>query len=551
MNALTRKFAALSLCSALLLSAGWLFPHCGGFALVGFVPLLWMDRLADRCGKRRFFWWYYLTFILWNAATTWWVSLATVAGGIFAVVANAFFMALIWGSFRLVKRRFNSTLPYIYLVAAWIAWERFYFSAEVSWPWLTLGNAFAYSTTCIQWYEVLGTLGGSLWIWACNLAVFGLMSSIEDGRWKELNRKARAAALTATVAIFVVPLTASWIRYATYRPVMDHGALDCLLVQPDLDPVAKFETLTQKQQNDIAVALIGEGLARRDSLAPCLVVAPETFTSDVILNEINAGPTIRTLRKTIAGRPNTGLLFGADSYRIFDRITAPSYTARQTAKGTWYENHNSALLIDSSPNVQVYHKSRLVVAVEKMPWPRFFSKIDDAIGGVFGRCVGQDHVSLLHFVPALPMDASVVSSGLGKDTPIGCAICYESVFPEYFASYVALGAKAMTVITNDSWWGDTPGYRQHLRYSALRAIETRRDIARCANTGISAFINQRGDIVSRTSWAEPATLDGCVYLNDAITPFVRFGDVTGRLATFVFLLIVFAFGVNVLTQSRR
>ena len=94
-------------------------------------------------------------------------------------------MSLIFGAFRLSKKRFKGVLPYIFLAAAWIAWERWYVtSAQISWPWLVLGNAFAKDISLIQWYEYTGHLGGSLWVWVCNLGVFGLLSALSDGRWK-------------------------------------------------------------------------------------------------------------------------------------------------------------------------------------------------------------------------------------------------------------------------------------------------------------------------------------------------------------------------------
>ena len=92
----------------------------------------------------------------------------------------------------------------------------------------------------------------------------------------------------------------------------------------------------------------------------------------------------------------------------------------------------------------------------------------------------------------------------------------------------------------NAWWGDTPGYRQHLNYSRLRAIETRRDIARCANTGISAFIDRRGTVRSRTAWWTPATLEGSVTLSDTKTFFVRHGDIPGRLCVLVAVLLLLA-----------
>lgn len=533
MNRYHITFAVLSLASAALLSAGFLFPHCGGFALIGLVPLLWMDRIASENGVRRFWWWHYLTFVLWNAFTTFWVCNATVAGGIGAILANALQMSVIWAIFRLLKKRFKGTLPYIFLAAMWITWERFYFDAEISWPWLTLGNAFAFSHSCVQWYEVTGTLGGSLWVWACNLSIFGLISTMADGKWQKWNKKARTAAIAGTTLLFLGPLAASWIRYATFEENKSCGSLDVCLLQPNLDPYQKFQSMSQAQQNEVLTGLMERKLADSTSTSPLLFLAPETATNDIVLNEMWNSPTVITLKSALERRDSCGILFGASTYEFIHRESAPSYTARRYGDGIWYENRNSAVMIDENSDMGIYHKSRLVIGTEKMPWPRIFSKIDNALGGVMGRCVGQSRVSLLRF----------------DGMPLGCAVCYESVYPEYFASYIKAGAEAMTVITNDAWWGDTPGYRQHLQYSCLRAIETRRDIARCANTGISAFINQRGDIISRTEWWTRTSLDGSVNLSKAITPFVRYGDIVGRVCSFIFLLLALALFVNVVTGA--
>ena len=119
-------------------------------------------------------------------------------------------------------------------------------------------------------------------------------------------------------------------------------------------------------------------------------------------------------------------------------------------------------------------------------------------------------------------------------------MCYESVYGEFCTGYVKKGAKLLTVITNDAWWGDTPGHRQHFNYSRLRAIETRRWVARCGNTGISALIDPEGHVVSRTPWWEPALLEGTVGLCSEQTFFVRYGDMVGRVCVFLFLLLAAA-----------
>ena len=201
--------------------------------------------------------------------------------------------------------------------------------------------------------------------------------------------------------------------------------------------------------------------------------------------------------------------------------------------GLWWESHNSAIMMDGSGRDELVLKTKLVVAVEKLPYPVVFDPIDRALGGVMGRCVGQDEISLLHFRAA-------DRQGAVHDVPLGCAVCYESVYGGYCRGYVLKGARALTIITNDAWWGNTPGYRQHLSYASLRAIETRRAIARCGNTGISALIDNKGRIVEQSPWWQPATLHFQLPLNDELTFFVSHGDITGRLCTFTFLLLLAA-----------
>ena len=172
----------LAAVSAVLLSIPWLLPHAGPVILVAFVPLLMADRIASNTGYRRFWWTHYCCFLFWNAVTTFWVCNANIGGGIFAVVANAFQMSVIWALFRLAKKHMRGVLPYVLLATAWIAWERWYLAgAQISWPWLVLGNAFATNIHLIQWYSATGTLGGSLWAWCANLAVFGTLMAIADG----------------------------------------------------------------------------------------------------------------------------------------------------------------------------------------------------------------------------------------------------------------------------------------------------------------------------------------------------------------------------------
>ncbi|MBQ0093044.1 MAG: apolipoprotein N-acyltransferase [Bacteroidales bacterium] len=511
----------LVLLFAVLMSLPWLVPHMGWVALFAFVPLLCLDRLADFARPKRFFLWYFAAFLLWNAATTFWVCNATVGGGIAAMVVNASIMSVIWLLFRLSKKKFSGIVPYIFLAVLWIAWERTFFNTQISWPWLTLGNAFARTTTLVQWYEVTGVLGGSLWIWGVNLGLFALMVNLSNGNFASWNLRCRIA-LPLLLGLFIlVPAVGSELRYSTYTED-NCGTVNVVVGQTNFDPYQKYTSVTQTRQNAALLEQFAKGMENNSS-ASTLLIAPESFTADVCINDVNSGPSVQTFLSFLENYPGSEMLIGASTYEMFYRNSAPSPLARSFGPGRWYETHNSALLLSNTREPQIYHKSKLVVGTELMPFPRILAPIDDALGGVLARCVPQKEISVMH---------------LQDNTPFGCAICYESVYGDFCTGYARKGAQFLAVITNDGWWGDTPGYRQHFSYSRLRAIELRRDIARSANTGISAIINQRGDVVEETGWWVPDYISSSVNCSQKITPFARWGDVTGRVCSLAALLLL-------------
>ena len=577
----------LVLLSAVLMSLPWLVPHCGFLALIGLVPLLSAERVASQNGVKHFWIWHYSCFVLWNAFTTFWVCNATVGGGIFAVLANSLQMSLVFGLFRLSKKRLGGILPYLFLAFAWIAWERWYMvSSQISWPWLVLGNAFARSIRSIQWYEFTGTLGGSLWIWTANLAFFGLMVSILEGTWFRWKAFAKWSSAIATVLVFALPFAAS-AHIWHYFQEDSEGKVAVTIAQPNFDPYEKFTSLTQQQQTEILLGQFEEALAADGVLSEThatlgtvrggtvsaanggaerseavsesssaaargwqgLLISPETFTGDIWLNNVSGSPTWQAFQDFLKRHPNANLLFGASTYRFFAQRSAPSILARESGSG-WTESYNTAFATDTSGRIEYFHKSKLVVGVEMTPYPKFFVPIDNKLGGLMGRCIGQKEISCLHYKDC-GAAAGEPSEAAAASVPFGCAICYESVYPEYCTGYVRKGAKFMTIITNDAWWGDTPGYKQHASYASLRAIELRRDIARCGNTGISGIINQRGEFLSHSNWWQRETLSGEVNLSGRETLFVRYGDIVGRISTFAFLLLLAFLLVSFLIPKRR
>jgi apolipoprotein N-acyltransferase len=217
----------------------------------------------------------------------------------------------------------------------------------------------------------------------------------------------------------------------------------------------------------------------------------------------------------------------------------PTVSARRIdASGLYYDHFNSAVQIDSGSTFGVYHKSKLVPGIEMQfsTGPgRFLTTILPYLGGTkWGYGMQHDRAVLTHS-----------SSGM-KIAPV---ICYESVFGKFVTDYIKKGAQAIFIITNDGWWKNTNGYEQHLSFASLRAIETRREVARSANTGVSCIIDIRGKRIIETEWWRKTVLKGEIYPETRITTYVKYGDYILVAATI--LSVIFFFIVFIATPFRK
>jgi len=154
-------------------------------------------------------------------------------------------------------------------------------------------------------------------------------------------------------------------------------------------------------------------------------------------------------------------------------------------------------------------------------------------------------------VGTLGVDSAQIPFTGRKNLKVAPVICYESAYGEFVSHSVRNGANMIFVITNDGWWGNTPGYRQHFLFSRLRAIETRRSVARSANTGISGFINQRGDVSQATKYWVPAAIRQTINANDVLTFYVKHGDYLARISVIGALLsFLFTIGMIIITKKK-
>ena len=513
------KLLLLSIISGVLLAVPYIYPHCGIVSLVAFLPLLAAEQIALREKTRYFCLCYYCSFLVWNIIATWWIWYATPAGAVAAIILNALQMAIVFRLFRFLRKRFEGFFPYLALAVMWCAWEHLYQDWQVTWPWLNLGNAFAQSIKHIQWYEVTGSIAGSLWILLANGLIFRTLLNISE------RRRAKWWAVSA-ILLIAVPSALSHIRYSSYgKRIASYNkssAKEVVILQPNIDPYKdKFGGKGQKQQDEILLRLAGENI----SDSTFLVVAPETFfnpssKAGSIVENNPSNPTLDSIR-LFSAENNVNFVFGAVTQKNFlGEAEKPTRSAREAGPYAWYDLFNTAVFASRDSSLDFYHKSKLVILAETVPYIGKTSVLGSLgldLGGGFGNFGTQSYRGLF-----TASDCRI---------KIGSAVCYESVFANFFRDYIKdAGADLMTIITNDGWWKNTSGHIQHLHYASLRAIETRRDIARSANTGISAIVNQRGDIISPTPWWEECAIKGKLYPNKDITPFVRYGDVAGLLS---------------------
>ncbi len=502
----------------------WLSWPAGGFApllFIAFVPLLWIENYFienPHLKKKELFGLNYLSMLLWNAFSTWWVCNASFGGGIFAIMANSLFMAIILQLFHFTNSKVKNNFAYVTLPIYWIAFECLHLHWEASWPWLTLGNGFAAVASWVQWYEFTGVLGGSMWIWLVNILIF--LALKQQPSQKKI--KTYYPAL-----VIILPLAFSLARYYSYSEKM--APVNIVVTQPNIDPYnEKFSGLSNEEQLIRILQLAN--LEVNDSTD--YVLAPETaIPYSMWEDELNDYHEIKLIQHFLGARPRLKILIGASTNKAYPN-GEKSITARKLkSKDVYYDSYNTALYFEKDKSIQLFHKSKLVPGVEKMPYPQLFGFLQNLaidMGGTSGSLGVQD-------------EPSVFSSSIGKVAPV---ICYESVYGEYVAEYILKGAQWIAIVTNDGWWGNSPGYRQHVQYARLRAVEMRRSIARSANTGISCFINQKGDISQATPYWQDAVISQSINKNDDITFYAKHGDYIGWFACLLFfpmLMVTIAF----------
>jgi apolipoprotein N-acyltransferase len=526
-----KRNIALSVLSGVLLWLAWPpIPHTAILLFVGLVPMLVaMENIiqseSTRKG-RKIFWTTFLGFFIWNVLSVYWVYNALKQAGSDWVIpvtiipyslAPLLMSTCCWLYYRL-RRVTKRNMALLGLICFWIGYEYLNQTWDLNFPWMTLGNGFAIAHRWVQWYEYTGVYGGTLWIWIVNILGFIIYNGMHRPRAKTM----RLRLILLLGLIILLPIAFSVYRYRTYKEQINPSNI--VVIQPNIDPYLKEGSMPASEQIGILTHL-SDSLAQKNTE---FFIWPETAIPDPINEDhIRSNSNFLQVQKFLDKYQNGNVLTGAETFKIYNSRKTKTASPYDPQGNEFVDSFNSAVNIENSAEVQFYHKSKLVPGAESMPFGSalsFLKPVFEHLGGASGGYGIQDQPAVFYS-----------QSGIGV-TP---AICYESIWGGWLADGVHRGSQFIAIITNDGWWGNTSGKDQHLDYAKLRAIETRRWVCRSANTGISAFINQRGDIVQQTQWWTRTAIKQDINLNSDLTFYVLHGDYIAKIGSILAVIGIF------------
>ncbi|MDQ3141191.1 MAG: apolipoprotein N-acyltransferase [Bacteroidota bacterium] len=534
-SGLQRKAAFLSTVSGLLFYVAFPVVSWTPLIFIAFVPLLFIKDAIEKSGIRRKFLWHslytYHAFMVWNILTTFWVANTALAPALFAFGLNSLFMLVPWLGMIRIGRRFPQ-YSVLSLIVFWMCFEWIHMNWEISWPWLTLGNSWASFPKLIQWYELTGVFGGSLWILVLNVLIYKWLLKIDYSRLKYSlpNFKMdhfKSRLFLVIISIVVIPMLASYVRFTTYKEKGQR--IDVGIVQPNYEP--HYEKFMDSEE----IQMVRFEKLTRAAMTPSVefVIWPETSFGYIRTDEYATDWRIKHMRDLLTTFNRGDLIAGVSTVKFYKRDEIPGPAARSTndkINPRFYEIQNSALqILNDKDSISIYLKSKLVPGAEIFPFKKILFFLKPIVHDLGGSVEGLGTQS----------ERKVFFNGKYRVAPV---ICYESIYGNFIKGFIENGAQAIFIMTNDGWWDNTPGHIQHLLFGALRAIEFRKPIARSANTGISCVIDQKGMIHQATKYNEQASFYSPIAVNNYRTVYSYTGDLIAYLSIVATLvLIVFSY----------
>jgi apolipoprotein N-acyltransferase len=540
----------LALLSGIMLALSFPPMPFGLLAFAAFVPLLYL--FSDEKNPKFTFLLLYITFFVFHTGSNWWISSwqektdpFLFASGLALDIAHPFFFMVPFVVFFILKKRLGFNISLKLFPAIWVGFEWLHGLGDMGYPWLTVGYTQIYNRYFVQIADVAGIWGVSFIIVTINIIILRLIIQYKSNRilsGKEYLRTLNfRKGIIYIFLLLMIPIIYGFFRINEFdhsKLLKEKKTVNVGIIQPNIDPWDKWSSgvvqmirLHQKMTEDL-ISSKGK---------PDIIVWSETAIPFVGIN-FNTGKDLSYL-ETWIDSAGISLLTGIAQFYVYpDPKTAPPFAKNLYGDSTLkFQTYNAALMLNpklqNELNPQFYQKMKLTPFAERIPWEEqltFLKSLIEWNVGISSWSIGKEQKIL-------------VMQNHGKNAKIGTIICIESIHPGFVKNFAAKGAELLTIITNDGWYDFTSGPEQHYAIAEMRAIESRRYIARCANTGVSGFISATGESLLRAQQYKPETIELTLPLITERTLYSYIGDILPELST----LCVLIFLVNSFVVTKR
>ena len=512
-----KKKILYSILTAFLLSLSFPPFKLGFLAYIALIPFF---VLLEDLNYKDSIKWGYLTGLFTNIGTLYWINFVTIPGAIAAIFYLPVYLVFYSLLHTFFRKKLGEGKLYFWIPFLWTGIEYFKSLGVLGFPWNSLAYTQTYYLSLIQYVTYTSVYGVTFWIVIINVIILLLLKNIS-------NYKKNIIYFLILVFLFLIP----WI-YGTLIVPEPNGnneeKIRVALIQGNIDPYLKWDDSFIDQNLTIYDKLTRESAKSN----PDLIIWPETATPVYLRDSVTY---LMEIRQMIADL-NIPLITGTPDYKFF--------------KDRSYKTYNAAFLMKPFTNdFQLYHKIHLVPFGEQVPFTEtvpffkdFLEKLEMGEGNFSsGNKVVSFKVPFYHEQKNNCQNDSLTKNEIL--TPV--IICFESLFPEFVRKFIQKGADIMVIITNDAWFERSSAPFHHAQVAVFRAIENRICIARCANTGISMFIDPYGRTLASTSIFEQTTLIHDIPLRKGTTFFIKHGNIFSyAISVLNFIPFIAAFFTN-------
>ena len=479
--------------SALCLGIAQHISHLGFLAWFCLVPFFYtLQKLNSykKIAQYTFIWGlvYHLTTMFWlssNVGTDRLSAIVSMIATILYLSTNTILIGLLW--YRLKK--YYNKYSIILLVLSWTCIEFIKSYGLLAFPWISISNTQTAYYYLIQIVEYTGIYGITFWLLSVNGYLYFLL----------INKKSYKNLLYGAI-IFSLPFILGYITTYNYKEFNDDYQVS--LIQPNI----KLSDSRDYSKRYSILNVLLEKTKNCINKGSNLIIWPEAALPFHSLQNKN---TLKYINDKLLNNTDISILSGDITFEED-------------------KTYNSVVLINNERISQVYKKQFPVPLAEQVPLSDVFPKLKKINIGVANYSSGTEDIVFQV-----------------NDQKFSSLICYESTFPEINRRHVKKGADFITFLVNDAWYTTWPEPEQHAKQSIFRAIENRRSVLRCANTGISLVINPLGKITHRLDLNKEGIITTHINKVNHTTFYTKFGNVFSYvLLIMVGILIIRTFIIN-------